>query len=146
LGFLRQTFQRCRETGLKLHPSKCFISVKKGVLLGHVVSDKGLEVNIAKMKAILTLTPPKTVKEVCGYLSCIGYYRHFVDGDAKVARLLTKLTKKDKEFTSTEARHEAFDKLKVCLIKAPILSPPIWTLDFHITIDASNFCLGMEGT
>jgi hypothetical protein len=142
LGFLRQTFQRCRETGLKLHPDKCFMGVTRGVFLGHIVSDKGLEVDIDKVKAILTLTPPKTVKEVRGFLGCVGYYGQFVDGYTKVARPLTELTKKDEEFTWMEARQEAFDKLKECLVKAPILSLPIWTLDFHVTIDASGFCLG----
>jgi hypothetical protein len=142
LGFLRQTFQRCRETGLKLHPGKCFMGVMRGVLLGHIVSNRELEVDINKVKAILTLTPPKAVKEVRGFLGCVGYYRRFVDGYAKVAHPLTKLTKKDEEFTWTETRQEAFDKLKECLVNAPILSPPIWTLDFHLTIDASGFCLG----
>ena len=59
---------------MKLHPGKCFIGVERGVLLGHVVSNKGLEVDIDKVKAILTLTPPKTVKEVRGFLGCLGYY------------------------------------------------------------------------
>jgi hypothetical protein len=65
-----------------------------------------------------------------------------VDAYTKVALPLTELTKKDKEFIWTEIRLFAFDKLKECLVKAPILSLPIWTLDFHVTIDALGFCLG----
>ena len=40
LGYLRRTFQRCRETFLKLHPGKCFLRMTSGVLLGHVVATK----------------------------------------------------------------------------------------------------------
>ena len=55
LGFLKETFQRCRETGLKLHPGKCFMGMESGILLGHVVSRKGLEVDTDKVRAILAL-------------------------------------------------------------------------------------------
>jgi hypothetical protein len=118
------------------------MGVTRGILLGHVVSNKGLEVDIDKVRAILTLTSLKTVKEVQGFLGCVGYYRWFVAAYAKIALPLTELTKKDKEFIWTEISQLAFEKLKECLVKAPILSPPIWTLAFHVTIDASGFCLG----
>ena len=58
LHYLRKTFQRCRETGLKLHPGKCFFGMSSGVLLGHVVSRWGLEVDIEKVKSILALVAP----------------------------------------------------------------------------------------
>jgi hypothetical protein len=101
-----------------------------------------LEVDIDKVRAILTLTSPKTVKEVQGFLGCVGYYWRFVAAYAKIALPLTELMKKDEELIWTEIRQLAFEKLKECLVKAPILSPPIWTLAFHVTIDASGFCLG----
>ena len=61
LGYLKKTFERCRETNLKLHPGKCFLGMTSGVLLGHILSKKGLEVDMEKVRAILTLAPSTRV-------------------------------------------------------------------------------------
>ena len=85
LELLRTTFQRCRETGLKLHPGKCFLGMESGILLGHVVSRKGLEVDIDKVGAILVLLVPTYVREVQGFLGCVRYYKRLIEGYAKQA-------------------------------------------------------------
>jgi len=140
--FLRKTFQRCRETGLKLHPGKCFLGMESGILLGHVVSRQGLEVDSDKVRAILALVAPKTVREVRGFLGCVGYYRRFIGNYAKMATPLTELLKRETEFVWTNRRQEAFEELKRALTTAPILSPPDWEQEFHVTLDASGWCLG----
>ena len=142
LGFLKKTFERCRETNLKLHPGKCFLGMTSGVLLGHIVSKKGLEVDMEKVRAILTLAPPTCVREIRGFLGCVGYYRRFIDGYARKAIPLTELLKKDVEFSWSPERQGAFEELKLTLAKAPVLSPPDWKKEFHVTLDASGWCLG----
>jgi hypothetical protein len=140
--FLRKTFQRCRETGLKLHPGKCFLGMESGVLLGHVVSKQGLEVDSDKVRAILALLAPTTVREVRGFLGCVGYYRRFIISYAKVATPLTELLKRETDFVWTDRRQQAFEELKKALTTAPILSPPDWEQEFHVILDASGWCLG----
>ena len=125
-GFLRKTFQRCRETGLKLHPGKCFLGMEFGILLGHVVGQQELEVDSDKVQAILTLVAPKTVREVRGFLGCVGYYRRFIGNYAKIAIPMMELLKAETEFTWTNRRQGAFEELKRNLTTAPILSPPDW--------------------
>ena len=142
LGYLRKTFQRCRETFHKLHPGKCFFGMTSGVLLGDVVSNKGLEVDLDKVKTILTLVTPKSVRDIRGFLGCIGYYRRFIDGYAQKAILLTELLRKEVEFNWNPERQTAFEDLKLALSKAPILSSPDWEKEFHVTLDASGWCLG----
>lgn len=139
---LRQTFERCRETNLKLHPGKCFIGVLEGELLGHTVSSRGLEVNLDKVRYFLTLTAPRNVGGVRGFLGCVGYYRRFILAYALIALPLTELLKKGVEFVWTAARQEAFDIMKLLLSATPTLSPPNWGIEFHVTLDASGFCLG----
>ena len=141
-GFLKKTFERCRETNLKLHPSKCFLGMTSGVLLEHIVSKKGLEVDMEKVRAILTLAPPTCVREIRGFLECVGYYRRFIDGYARKAIPLTELLKKNVEFSWSPERQGAFEELKLTLAKAPVLSPPDWKKEFHVTLDASGWCLG----
>ena len=55
---------------------------------------------------------------------------------------MTELLKKEEEFVWTERRQKAFEDLKKTLVKVPILSPPDWNQEFHMTIDASGWCLG----
>ena len=142
LKFLKKTFERCRETNLKLHPGKCFLGMESGLLLGHVVSKSGLEVDLDKVKAILALTAPTNVREIRGFLGCVGYYRRFIKDYARQALPLTELLKKEEEFSWNPERQSAFEELKLILSKAPILSPPDWAKEFHITLDASGWCLG----
>ena len=127
---------------MKLHSGKCFMGMESRILLGHVVSRKGLEVDTNKVRAILALLAPTYVKEVRGFLGCIGYYRRFIESYAKQATPLTELLKKEEEFIWTEKRQKAFKELNKTLVKALVLSPPDWSQEFHVTIDASRWCLG----
>ena len=142
LGFLKKTFERCRETNLKLHPGKCFLGMTSGLLLGHIVSIRGLIVDMEKVRAILTLAPPMCVPEIRGFLRCVGYYRQFIDGYAWKAIPLTKLLKKDVEFSWSQKRQRAFEELKLTLANALILSPLDWAKEFYVTLDASDWYLG----
>ena len=142
LESLKKTFERCRETNLKLHLGKCFLGMESGILLGHVVSKNGLKVDLDKVKPILALTAPKNIREIRGFLGCVGYYRRFIENYARKALPLTELLKKEEEFSWTPKRQAAFEDLKLTVSRAPILSPPYWTKDFHVTLDTSGWCLG----
>ncbi|XP_030958932.1 uncharacterized protein LOC115980864 [Quercus lobata] len=56
---LRKFFKRIKEYRLRLNPQKCTFKVTVGKLLGFLVSDRGIEVNPSKIKAILEMPPPK---------------------------------------------------------------------------------------
>ena len=59
---LRKFFERIKKYRLKLNPQKCTLGVTAGKLLGFLVSDRGIEVNPSKIKAILEMPPPKSKK------------------------------------------------------------------------------------
>ncbi|CAM6094053.1 unnamed protein product [Calypogeia fissa] len=139
---LRMTFQCCREVGLRLHPGKCFFRVNEGILLGHKISKKGIEVDHKKVAIWLAITFPKTLKEVRAFLGCVGYYRRFLQNYAKIALPLTKMLKRDIEVESTPERVLAFDTLKERLTGALVLITPDWGKDFHVYVDCSGFCIG----
>ena len=61
---LRKFFQRLRKYQMRLNPQKCIFGVTKGKLLGYVISKEGIEVDPAKVKAILQMPPPRTEKEI----------------------------------------------------------------------------------
>ena len=64
LNYLQETFDTLWSYNMKLNPNKCVFGVIAGKFLGFMVSQKGIEVNLEKIRAIMELAPPKTVKEV----------------------------------------------------------------------------------
>ena len=64
LSDLQETFNTLRSYNMKLNPSKCVFRVTAGKFLGFMVSQRGIEVNLEKVRAILELEPPRTVKAV----------------------------------------------------------------------------------
>ena len=49
---LKQIFKHCQKYGISLNPKKCVFVVIEGKLLGHVVSKKGISIDLERIKAI----------------------------------------------------------------------------------------------
>ena len=64
LNDLQEMFNTLRSYNMKLNPSKCVFGVTAGKFLGFMMSQRGIEVNLEKVQAIMELGPPRTVKEV----------------------------------------------------------------------------------
>lgn len=116
--------------------------VRQGIVLGHIVSDKGIEVDKEKIEVIKNLQPPKTVREIRSFLGHTDFYRQFIKDLSKITKLLTNLLMNDVEFVFDEKCLEAFELLKNALITAPIMQPPYWRKPFEITCDASDYAIG----
>ena len=75
---LWKLFERLRKYPLRLNPAKCTFGVKSRKLLGFIVSQKGIEVNPDKVKAILEMPEPRTEKQVQGFLGHLNYIARFI--------------------------------------------------------------------
>ena len=64
LDDLRETFETLRKYQMRLNPAKCVFRVSSSKFLGLMVSQRGIEANLEKVKAILDMTSPRNVKEV----------------------------------------------------------------------------------
>ena len=64
LSNLQETFDTLRSYNMKLNPSKCTFRVTTGKFLGFMVSQRGIKVNPNKIRAIMEMTPPTSIKEV----------------------------------------------------------------------------------
>jgi hypothetical protein len=82
--------------------------------------------------------PPQTVKEIRSFLGLAGYYCRFIEGFSKIARPLTALLEKDKEFKWTDACQASFEELKKRLATAPVLMMPDLQKSFDVYFDASR--------
>jgi hypothetical protein len=139
---LSLVLKRCKETNLILSWEKSHFMVHEGIVLGHIVSKRGIEVDRAKVELIENLPPPTSVKQIRSFLGHAGFYRCFIKDFSKISRPLCNLLAKDTPFNFDEACHEAFQKLRSLLSSAPIMKPPDWSLPFEIMCDASDFAMG----
>ena len=139
---LRSVLSRCVEKKLVLSWEKSHFMVKEGIVLGHVVSERGIEVDQSKIEVIEKLPTSNNVKSLRSFLGHAGFYRRFIKDFSKVARPLSSLLVKDTPFIFLEECLVAFNTLKKALIQAPILQSPIWGKPFELMCDASNIAMG----
>ena len=92
---LGTVFQKLREAGLKLQPSKCELFKTSLLYLGHIVSEDGIRIDPEKIEAVLQWPVPLTVTDVRSFLGLTNYYRRFLKGYAKIARPLTNLISRE---------------------------------------------------
>ena len=128
LSNLDRVLQRCKDTNLVLNWEKCHFMVNEGIVLGHKISERGIEVDKAKVDAIEKMPYPTDIKGIRSFLGHAGFYRRFIKDFSKISRPLTNLLQKDVPFVFYEDCEEAFEILKKALITAPILQPPDWNL------------------
>jgi hypothetical protein len=117
--------------------------VNEGIVLGHKISERGIEVDRAKVEAIEKMPCPRDVKGICSILGHAGFYRRFIKDFSKILKPLTNLLQKDVPFVFDDDCKEAFETLMKALTTAPIVQPPDWNLPFEIMCDASDFAVGV---
>uniref|UniRef100_A0A2N9GPK1 Uncharacterized protein n=1 Tax=Fagus sylvatica TaxID=28930 RepID=A0A2N9GPK1_FAGSY len=121
LDDLRETFQTLRKYQMKLNPSKCAFGVYSGKFLGFMVSQRGIEANPDKIKAILEMQPPKNIKEVQRLTGRIAALNRFMSRSTDKCLPFFKTLKK--AFEWTDECQQAFEELKRYLTEPPLLSP-----------------------
>ena len=123
LDDLQETFNTFRRYNMKLNPSKCAFGVASGKFLGFMVSHRRIEANPEKIKAILDMKPPQSIKEVQSLTGRVAALKKFVSKATDKCLPFFKVLKKAFEWTDKCQR--AFQDLKTYLVTAPLLSPPV---------------------
>ena len=86
--------------------------MRSGKLLGFVISNKGIEVEPTKVKAIQEMPSPRTEKEVRGFLGCLNYIARFISHLTATCEPIFKLLKKDQVVKWNDECQTSFDKIK----------------------------------
>jgi ribonuclease HI len=124
LSDLELTFGCLRAKGVKLNPEKCVFGVPRGMLLGFIVSERGIEANPEKIAAITNMGPIKDLKGVQRVMGCLAALSRFISRLGEKGLPLYRLLRKAERFTWTPEAEEALGNLKALLTNAPILVPP----------------------
>ena len=138
---LETVLHRCIKKNLVLNWEKCHFMVNQGIVLGHIISNKGIEVDKVKIELISKLPSPTNVKTVRQFLGHVGFYRRFIKDFSKIAKPLYKLLEKYVKFIWDEDCQESFEVFKVYLTTAPIVRTPNWKLPFKVMCDASDLTI-----
>ena len=88
---LRSVLVRCEETNLVLNWEKCHFMVQEGIVLGHRIFARGMEVDKAKIEAIEKLPPPSSIKGIRSFLGHTRFYRRFIKDFSQITKPLSSL-------------------------------------------------------
>jgi hypothetical protein len=124
LSDLETTFKCLKAKGIKLNPEKCVFGVPRGMLLGFIVSERGIEANPEKIAAITNMGPIKDLKGVQRVMGCLAALSRFISCLGERCLPLYRLLRKIERFTWTPEAEETLENLKALLTSAPILVPP----------------------
>ncbi|KAL0552392.1 hypothetical protein IC582_011501 [Cucumis melo] len=141
LKHIEIVFLVLRKHELFANRKKCSFGLARVEYLGHLISNKGVEVDPKKIKAIADWPKPTNVRETRGFLGLTGYYRRFVHHYGAMAGPLTQLLKKG-GFNWTSEVEQTFEKLKKAMMSLPVLALPMFDKPFEIETDASGYSVG----
>ncbi|GKD32965.1 putative nucleotidyltransferase, ribonuclease H [Tanacetum coccineum] len=102
LNNLDKMLGRCEATNLVLNWEKCYFMVKEGIVLGHRISRKGIEVEKSKIDVIAKLPYLTNIKGVRSFLGHAGFYRRFIKDFSMISKPMTHLLMKDAKFDFSE--------------------------------------------
>jgi len=140
---LDKVLERCEEKHLVLNWEKCHFMLREGIVLKHLVSKRGIEVDRAKIEVIEQLSPHVNVKGIRSFLGHVDFYHRFIKNFSYIIRPLTNFLAKDVPFKFDDACIISYDTLKKALISTPIIQPSDWSLPFEIMCDASDYVVGV---
>jgi hypothetical protein len=123
VGDLDIAFKCLRTKNIKLNPEKCVFSVPRGMLLGFIVSKRGIEANLEKIAAITKIGPIRDMKGMQRVTGCLAALSRFISRLGEKALPLYHLLKKSEHFSWTLEAEEALTKLKTTLSNPLILVP-----------------------
>ena len=138
--------QSIEDVGMTLKLSKCKFAMATAKFVGHVVGSGRKEMDMSRVDAILSMSPPDTKKKWRSFVGLVNYYRDYMPSMSTLLLPLTDLTKKDapEKSINTDAVLQAFDALKQALSSPAMLHAVRYDRDFVLQTDASDCGWGVS--
>jgi hypothetical protein len=120
---LAETFANLRAANLKLNPEKCVFSIHKGKVLGCLVSTKGVDANPDKIKALVEMQDPVSLKDVQKLTGRVATLNRFIPKAAERSLPFFQVLRSTKNFQWSKTQKQAFQELKNYLSNMTKLCP-----------------------
>ena len=149
---LSAVFSALRQYNLRLNPDKCVFGVDRGKFLRFMLTQRGIEANHEKCKAIIEMRSPTTIKEVQCLIGCLTAISCFLPKLAEQNQPIVQLLKKSARFTWTDDCEQIFQQLKTNLTSPPIIHKPDTRQPLLVYITATDHTISaalvqdIEGT
>ena len=118
------TFDNLRTYDIKLNPEKCVFGIPAGKLLGFIVSNRGIEANPGKIRALSQLAIPTDLKQIQKLTGCVAALSRFISRLGEKALPLYRLLRRTEHFEWTDAATAGLEEIKAVLATNPILAAP----------------------
>ncbi|RVW98926.1 Transposon Ty3-I Gag-Pol polyprotein [Vitis vinifera] len=142
LGALERFFERIRKFRLRLNPKKCAFGVTSGKLLGHMVNEWGIEVDLDKIKAILDMLALKIEKEIRGFMGRLQYISRFIARLIDICEPIFRLLRKNQPTVWNDDYQLAFETIKEYFLSPHVLVPPTPGRPLLLYLSISDMALG----
>ena len=142
VAHVKAVFEHLVAKNWHVKEKKCALFLQEVEFLGHMVSAEGVKVVVVKIDAVSSWPTPTCVREVQGFLGLVIFYRRFMKGFMAIAKPMTNLMRKDKDFMWGTEEEATFLKLKETLTSAPILQVFDEDKLHEVWVDASDYVVG----
>ncbi|RDY02416.1 Retrovirus-related Pol polyprotein from transposon 17.6, partial [Mucuna pruriens] len=122
----------------KLNPEKCSFGIQAGRFLGYMLTERGIEANPEKCRAIINMRSPQNVKEVQQLMGKVVALSRFISKVSDIATPVLETLKKGRNFVWTPECEEAFLRLKAMLAAPPILIRPELGRPLHMYLSVNE--------
>ena len=141
---LHTIFNRLREFGIIINPTKCVLGVPSLHFLGHLVDSQGIRPLEEKVAAVQSFVQPGSRRNLRKFLGLINFYHRFIPNCAQILQPLNSLlsTSSDKTIVWTQQTSKAFSDIKHALAQATLLFHPKLDAPTCIMTDASSIAVG----
>lgn len=143
IAVIKEVAKRLNSANLTISATKCYFCMKRTSYVGYTISENGIEPNPERIKPILDMPSPSSLKSVRRLIGMAGWYRRFIPKFAEITAPITETLKKENfPFQWNEKAQDAFEKLKAILTTEPILQSPDFSKPFVLHTDASDTGVG----
>ncbi|KAL0367529.1 UNVERIFIED_CONTAM: Transposon Tf2-12 polyprotein [Sesamum radiatum] len=140
---LRKDFEHLSRYQLKMNPSKCAFGVTSGKFLGFIVRQRGIEIEQAKIDAILRMPESRNTHELKSLQRKLAYLKRFISNLDGRCQPFSHLMKKDVPFEWDEACDKPFKSIKSYLMKPPVLVAPVHGRPLILYVAAQERSVGI---
>ena len=125
-----------------MNPKKCTFGVTSGKLLGHTISERGIEIDPEKIRSILDMPAPRTEKDIKGFLGKLQYISRFIAKLIDICEPIFRLLSKNQPTVWNDDFQHACDKVREYLLSPPVLVPPTSGCPLLSYLSVSDMALG----